>query len=68
MFVDGVFVLKGGNNSYLSIAVGGDARIPGDSHDANFELLVKVKKYVPNPGPQPANCGAPAGFIDETGW
>ncbi len=59
VFVDGVFVLKGGNNNYLSVAVGGDARVPGDSHDANFELVVSVKKYTPKPGALPLNCGAP---------
>ncbi len=64
--VDGVLKLKGGGNNYLSVAVGGDARKPGNIHDVNFELVVKVTKYKkPAPAaPGTTSCGFPAGYDD----
>jgi hypothetical protein len=65
--VDGVLKLVGGNNNYLSVAVGGDARDPANIHDVNFELAVKVAKYVaPKPGPSPNSC--PNGIVIPPGY
>lgn len=57
--VSGNYFLKGNpKNYYLTVGVGGDARDGNENHDVNFELLVKVKKYVAPVGPT-TNCGFP---------
>ncbi|HWO99619.1 MAG TPA: hypothetical protein VNL74_03215 [Methylococcus sp.] len=49
--VSGKFKLKGKNQDFLTVAVGGDAKHddPAQKHDVNFELVVDVKR-VPTAG------------------
>jgi hypothetical protein len=42
--VHGKFKLRGGNQDYLTVAVGGDAKDPNSKHPVHYELVVDVKK------------------------
>jgi hypothetical protein len=48
--ISGKYLLKPGNQNYLTVAVGGDGRDGPAAHDVNFELAVRVSRK-----PPPAN-------------